>query len=302
LSAVFCGNPQSHDAHEGTKGYCEGVHRNEVKEEVIVEKWEAGRLEPDIPGGSKNIDYVRGQEDAAARKKYEVPSVLEVRTPAHYRQGYDDQLERDFLANKLTVNQVRELKGFEPFSYPLPDGEVRTTSSTGGMKGVKPERYSLIPVEALDIMARLYGFGAEKYEAHNWRKGYEWTKSFDSLFRHATSALRGEDLDPETGLPHLAGVVFHCFTLMVFAEEHPEFDDRWTPDGRNTFNEAVKKERLRQIHELGYSPEHDDNHGVDRLLTLAQKYFGKGETVKGSALIVAAQDVILRSAMRRTEE
>jgi hypothetical protein len=111
-------------------------------------------------------------------------------------------------------------------------GEVRTTSSTGGMKGVKPERYSLIPVEALDIMARLYAFGAEKYEAHNWRNGYEWSKSFDSLFRHATSALKGEDIDPETGLPHLAGAAFHCFTLMVFMEEHPEFDDRWKPEGQ----------------------------------------------------------------------
>lgn len=107
--------------------------------------------------------------------------------------------------------------------------EVRTTSSTGGEKGVKPERYSLIPVPALDIMARLYGFGAEKYAAHNWRKGYEWSKSFDSLFRHATAALNGEDYDPETGLPHLAGAAFHCFTLMVFMQEHPEFDDRFKP-------------------------------------------------------------------------
>ena len=106
-------------------------------------------------------------------------------------------------------------------------GEVRTTSSTGGEKGVKPQRYSLIPVPALDIMAQLYGFGAEKYEAHNWRNGYEWSKSFDSLFRHAAAALDGEDIDPETGLPHLAGAAFHCFTLMVFMQEHPEFDDRY---------------------------------------------------------------------------
>jgi len=105
--------------------------------------------------------------------------------------------------------------------------EIRTTSSTGGQKGVKPEMFSLIPVEALEIMARLYGFGAKKYAAHNWRKGYEWSKSFDSLFRHAFAALRGEDIDEETGLPHLAGAAFHCFTLMVFMQEHPEFDDRF---------------------------------------------------------------------------
>jgi len=110
---------------------------------------------------------------------------------------------------------------------PHPQGEVRTTSSTGGQKGVKPERFSLIPVEALEIMARLYNFGAEKYAAHNWRKGYEWSKSYDSLFRHAFASLRGEDIDEETGLPHLAGAAFHCFTLMIFMMEHQEFDDRF---------------------------------------------------------------------------
>ena len=111
-----------------------------------------------------------------------------------------------------------------------PTSEVRSESSTGGQKGVKPERYDLLPVEALDIMARLYGFGAEKYAAHNWRKGYDWSKSYASLMRHATRFWAGEDIDEETGLPHLAGAAFHCFTLMVFMQEHPDFDDRFKRD------------------------------------------------------------------------
>ena len=111
-----------------------------------------------------------------------------------------------------------------------PSTEVRSESSTGGQKGVKPERYDLIPIEALDIMARLYGFGAVKYAAHNWRKGYDWSKSYASLMRHATRFWAGEDFDEETGLPHLAGAAFHCFTLMVFMQEHPDFDDRFKRD------------------------------------------------------------------------
>jgi hypothetical protein len=244
-----------------------------------------------------------GWQDGYALK----PSLIQPGVDAtSYGAGYGAGLEKAVNENRATINHARSLMGLAPYrppavpaqaEYELPEGEVRTTSSTGGMKGVKAERYSLIPVEAMDMMARLYGFGAEKYEAHNWRKGYEWSKSFDSLFRHATAALRGEDIDPETGLPHLAGAAFHCFTLMVFMQEHPEFDDRWKPDGQGVFDEAVKAERLRQIYELGYSPEHDDQHGAERLLSLAQEYFAKGETVKGSALIVAAQDVMLRSAM-----
>ncbi|QFP95433.1 hypothetical protein SEA_MAKAI_41 [Arthrobacter phage Makai] len=106
--------------------------------------------------------------------------------------------------------------------------EVRTVSSTGGEKGMKPERYSLIPVGALATVAQLYGKGAEKYAAHNWRKGYEWSKSYDALQRHASEFWKGVDLDPETGLPHLAAVVFHSLTLMTFMQEHPDFDDRYS--------------------------------------------------------------------------
>jgi hypothetical protein len=105
--------------------------------------------------------------------------------------------------------------------------EVRTTSSTGGEKGTKPERYDLIPVEALAKVAQLYGNGAAKYEAHNWRRGYEWSKSYAALQRHANAFWRGEDIDAEMGLPHLAAVCFHALTLMTFMDEQPQFDDRF---------------------------------------------------------------------------
>lgn len=121
--------------------------------------------------------------------------------------------------------------------------EVRTTSSTGGEKGVKVERYDLIPVEALATVAELYGKGAEKYSAHNWRQGYEWSKSYAALQRHANAFWRGEDIDPDpqTQLPHMAAVVFHALTLLTFMTEHPGFDDRF----KNESEEAIGKLRER---------------------------------------------------------
>lgn len=105
--------------------------------------------------------------------------------------------------------------------------ETRTVSATGGEKGVKAERYDLIPMEPLAAVARHYGVGAEKYAAHNWRRGYEWSKSFAAMMRHAWAFWRGQDIDEETGSPHLAGVVFHAFALMEYMETHREFDDRY---------------------------------------------------------------------------
>lgn len=105
--------------------------------------------------------------------------------------------------------------------------EYTTTSATGGMKGVKPEVFAQFPVEELFEVARVYGFGASKYEAHNFRRGYEWSKSFDAMQRHAFAFWGGEDLDPESGLPHMAHVAWHAFTLLSFMREHPDFDDRY---------------------------------------------------------------------------
>ena len=108
--------------------------------------------------------------------------------------------------------------------------EVRLTDpDTGGQKGQKPEAYALIPVKPLAEVARVYGFGAEKYDSRNWEKGYAWSLSYSSLQRHINAFWGGEDTDPESGLPHLAHAVFHCLAMMEWVETHPEKDDRPHP-------------------------------------------------------------------------
>jgi hypothetical protein len=108
-------------------------------------------------------------------------------------------------------------------------GEVRTRSATGGEKCVKPARYDLIPQVPLDYLARMYGRGAEKYDVHNWRRGYEWSKSFAAMQRHLWAFWSGEDTDPEMQLPHLAAAAFHTFALLEFSsrEDYARFDDRY---------------------------------------------------------------------------
>ena len=51
--------------------------------------------------------------------------------------------------------------------------EVRTTSATGGQKGVKPQRYDLLPKPALDAIAEVFdelaARGAERARHHRDR-------------------------------------------------------------------------------------------------------------------------------------
>jgi hypothetical protein len=109
--------------------------------------------------------------------------------------------------------------------------EERVTSPTGGQKGQKVARYDLIPPEALDAVAQVYGMGARKYEDNNWRKGYAWSLSFAALMRHAWAFWRGETYDRESGLHHMAHAVFHALALIQNTTDYPNYDDRWTHDG-----------------------------------------------------------------------
>lgn len=108
-------------------------------------------------------------------------------------------------------------------------GEVINTSSTGGQKAGNQVRASLLPWEQVMDVAELYGKGAEKYDAHNWMKGYDWSLSHDALHRHLSEWWLGREFDDGeggTGLEHLTAVVFHAFALMYFRKNFPEFDDR----------------------------------------------------------------------------
>lgn len=118
-------------------------------------------------------------------------------------------------------------------------GEVRQTSDSGAQKGSKLTRYDMIPADALDLVAKHYGKGAEKYPPFdnndgyglldNYRRGYAWSLSFAAMMRHAWAFWRGEDNDPETGSPHLAAVVWHALTMMHWSlndELTKKYDDR----------------------------------------------------------------------------
>lgn len=105
--------------------------------------------------------------------------------------------------------------------------EVRSVSSTGGEKGTKIEKFDLIPTGPLTELASHYGVGSKKYADHNWRRGYEWSKSYAALSRHLTAFWGGEDIDPETGSKHIIAVAWHAFALAEFMEVFPEFDDRF---------------------------------------------------------------------------
>lgn len=88
-------------------------------------------------------------------------------------------------------------------------------------------RYDLVPPEAFAEVVKIYNYGAKKYpEPRNWEKGMSWGRLFGAIMRHTWAWWRGEDIDPESGLPHLAHAAWSCIALLHYSKHKKEFDDR----------------------------------------------------------------------------
>ncbi len=66
------------------------------------------------------------------------------------------------------------------------------------------------------------------YGERNWEKGMCWGRPFAALMRHMWAWMRGEKVDPETGISHLAHAACNIAFLIAFEERKIGTDDRPT--------------------------------------------------------------------------
>lgn len=88
---------------------------------------------------------------------------------------------------------------------------------------------SLVPPDFILALAEHYGRGARKYEARNWEKGMFWSRCYDSAMRHLLAFWAGEDVDPETGTPHVIAVAWNMAALHHYMTAYRQGDDRPLP-------------------------------------------------------------------------
>ena len=89
----------------------------------------------------------------------------------------------------------------------------------------KPPCELLSPV-AMVGTAKVLAFGAHKYAPNNWRKGLSWGRVIGAIFRHLFAFMQGEDLDSETGLPHVDHLGCEVMFLQELYRTHKNLDDR----------------------------------------------------------------------------
>jgi hypothetical protein len=108
--------------------------------------------------------------------------------------------------------------------------EVKVSTNPKDAIGDKKPPLHLIPAPALVILSKVMELGAKKYQPYNWRKQrVAYHVYVSAALRHIHSAYDGEDIDPESGQPHLAHAMA-CLAILLDAGATDNLeDDRPTP-------------------------------------------------------------------------
>ena len=108
---------------------------------------------------------------------------------------------------------------------------LESQAEPGAHSGLKYDeeksRTDLLSSIAMLEIGKVLTYGAAKYSPNNWRKGITWGRLIGAVLRHVFAWMRGEDNDPESGLPHLSHALTTLMMLVEFEQTRRDLDDRW---------------------------------------------------------------------------
>jgi hypothetical protein len=153
-------------------------------------------------------------------------------------------INNDNMAKELTVGKIYQVRKDESLYWLTKDDGNIGTCYTDRFKPCEPPvnpkaQYSnakvplhLWPATATALGCMTMQEGADKYGRNNFRAtNIEASTYMAALGRHALSWWEGEDIDPDSGLPHLAKMLA-CIAIVVDAHYAGTLvDDRQFPGG-----------------------------------------------------------------------
>ena len=104
---------------------------------------------------------------------------------------------------------------------------IQMTNKIAQKFDTQKNRLELVDPISIEGLAAVLTFGAQKYAADNWRNGLEYSRLIGAMKRHLSAFEKGEDIDPESGLPHIDHLGCCWMFLSNFTKTRPELDNRW---------------------------------------------------------------------------
>lgn len=122
----------------------------------------------------------------------------------------------------------------KPAGWQSPEPELENVLSKPKVFEFAPKydagktRLDLVPASGIFAVADVFGYGAEKYYANSWRTGkmVDWSRTYGSIQRHLLSFWSGENIDPESGKPHLSHAATQLMILIEHQNINKDGDDR----------------------------------------------------------------------------
>ena len=101
--------------------------------------------------------------------------------------------------------------------------------------GIKKVPFSTVPAQVIAELGLAFLEGARKYGRHNYRiSGVMASVYYDAALRHLTAFWEGQDIDPDSGLPHLVKAMACCTIIrdaqimsMLNDDRPPSIPDNW---------------------------------------------------------------------------
>ncbi len=147
--------------------------------------------------------------------------------------------ERMELLSKVQPYQNRLLPRveFSPMAKALLDSLVAPDVNPKGIEGRKKPQMHAVPMGPMFEVGAImlgaggeHGGGAQEYGFFNWRETPITMSDYtNAIYRHFEAILRGEDIDPKSGRPHLAHIIGTALILMDAKDHGTLVDDRWKP-------------------------------------------------------------------------
>lgn len=123
------------------------------------------------------------------------------------------------------------------------------TSFTRGIIGRASSENLPVPTKLIREVGQVLDFGAQKYSAHNWRKGGSWSSVLNSALRHTVNIIDGRKIDAESGLPESGHLGCNIAFLTEFMELGIGVDDRYIVE-RVPLTPPEHCDHILQVYEL----------------------------------------------------
>lgn len=80
----------------------------------------------------------------------------------------------------------------------------------------KVSNWYMTPAQMLEGTTRVLMYGAAKYSENNWQECKDVNRYHDALLRHCLALVKGEEIDPESGLMHIDHISCNLMFLEYF--------------------------------------------------------------------------------------